>query len=304
MSVATLLTFLHARSVVPCRSDPPHACPSYLEEIAMSGSMCIAVNQHGELCGIHKPGGMAVDAGFVEICLGIAVTRAKELTNQIQVELDRDLEQRRAAQRNVHQRYRQSEIVSVDWAVPAMQEAAPPPPAPAVKVTPRARNQDQHGTRWRTGTATARATAVVPSAPPATAESLEVAAATARAAAVASAGNNNNNNNNGEIANAFGVGALFVQDDDFAAELEAVEAEARELEEQLAAATAAEEVAVPVNTGRGTAAGRSAAPATAAATAAGASVVVSIASDGEDGDDLGATVMRQKRAGGRKKRRK
>lgn len=90
--------------------------PNRLEEAAMGGALCIAVNQHGELCGLHKPGGMPVDFAVIQHCTELAVARAREIVNRIQAELEADLTKRKAARRNVHQHYEKSELLTVEMA--------------------------------------------------------------------------------------------------------------------------------------------------------------------------------------------
>lgn len=105
--------------------------PNRLEEAAMSGLLCIAVNQHGELCGLHKPGGMPVDFELIEHCMGIATAKAKEICTRIKNELEADFVKRQNARKNVHQRYTKNDILSVDWTVPDTIEA--PMPLPEVR---------------------------------------------------------------------------------------------------------------------------------------------------------------------------
>jgi len=105
--------------------------PNRLEEAAMSGLLCIAVNQHGELCGLHKPGGMPVDFELIEHCMGIATAKAKEICTRIKNELEADLVKRQNARKNVHQRYTKDNLLSVDWTVPDTIEA--PMPLPEVR---------------------------------------------------------------------------------------------------------------------------------------------------------------------------
>jgi exosome complex component RRP45 len=93
--------------------------PSRLEEAAMCGILCIAVNQHGELCGLHKPGGMPIDFELIEQCTEIATAKTKEILAKIQSELDADLAKRKQARRNVHELYDPAQILTVDLAFPA-----------------------------------------------------------------------------------------------------------------------------------------------------------------------------------------
>eukprot|EP00746_Dinoflagellata_sp_MGD_P165248 gnl/MRDRNA2_/MRDRNA2_94407_c0_seq1.p1 gnl/MRDRNA2_/MRDRNA2_94407_c0~~gnl/MRDRNA2_/MRDRNA2_94407_c0_seq1.p1 ORF type:complete len:443 (+),score=110.66 gnl/MRDRNA2_/MRDRNA2_94407_c0_seq1:35-1330(+) len=104
--------------------------PNRLEEAAMSGVLCIAVNQFGELCGLHKPGGCPLDYSIVEHCIGLAVERAKELTERLTEALEADKKKREQAARNVHKRYADGELLSVDWTKEVMEAAADWVPAP------------------------------------------------------------------------------------------------------------------------------------------------------------------------------
>ncbi|CAJ1356376.1 unnamed protein product [Effrenium voratum] len=99
--------------------------PNRLEEAAMGGSLCIAVNQHGELCGVHKPGGMPVEFAMVQHCLELAVTKAKEITRRINAELEADLAKRQAARKNVHEQFNQASLLTVDWTESTVEEEQP-----------------------------------------------------------------------------------------------------------------------------------------------------------------------------------
>lgn len=62
--------------------------PTDDEERALGSVMSLTVNQHGELCAIHKPGGVPIDIGVLSECLQIATQRAKMITHRIQSGLD------------------------------------------------------------------------------------------------------------------------------------------------------------------------------------------------------------------------
>lgn len=109
--------------------------PNRLEEAAMSGSLCIAVNQHGELCGVHKPGGLPVDLAMLQSCMDLAKSKAKEITGRINSELEADLAQRQQAKRNVHQQFSEEKLLTVDWAESTTAEA--PQPVPVAPLPPR-----------------------------------------------------------------------------------------------------------------------------------------------------------------------
>jgi len=185
--------------------------PNRLEEAAtVGGVLCVAVNEYGELCGLHKPGGMPVDVALIEHFVELATARAKEITSRIQSELKADLEKRQQLRRNVHQRYAQGELLSVAWTTPVLQEAPAPQPVPL------ARRRVSAGKRTL-----ARAASPL--------NSVAFASADAPTVEVVAVGD----------ADAV-VGLDFEDSGDLFAELEAVEAEAAELEMQLAAATEAE----------------------------------------------------------------
>ena len=59
------------------------ADPTADEERAFGSIMSITVNQHGELCGIHKPGGIAIDLLLIAECTQVAVQRAKVVSHLI-----------------------------------------------------------------------------------------------------------------------------------------------------------------------------------------------------------------------------
>ncbi len=54
--------------------------PCLTEEAAFESTLTVIVNQHGELCGIHKPGGIAIEPDVLEQCMDLAIVRAKEVT--------------------------------------------------------------------------------------------------------------------------------------------------------------------------------------------------------------------------------
>lgn len=87
--------------------------PSRLEEAVMGGTLCVALNQYGELCGVHKPGGMAVDYALIEHCVTLATARAKEITARIQAELEADLTKRKMTLRNIHLQYTPDQLLTV-----------------------------------------------------------------------------------------------------------------------------------------------------------------------------------------------
>ncbi|PVV04012.1 hypothetical protein BB560_001500 [Smittium megazygosporum] len=57
--------------------------PSYLEEKFMSGSISIAINSNSELCCISKAGGIAIEPDTVNLCIVVAIEKAKFLIDAI-----------------------------------------------------------------------------------------------------------------------------------------------------------------------------------------------------------------------------
>lgn len=60
------------------------ADPCFIEEeISGVSILSVAVNKHGELCCIHKPGGVPVDAQILSECMEIAIARARLISEQV-----------------------------------------------------------------------------------------------------------------------------------------------------------------------------------------------------------------------------
>jgi len=91
------------------------ADPTAAEERASSGQLTVTMNQHGELCGIHKPGGVPVDVEALRECTELAVRRAKDLTAIIQGKLDEAKSARALRKRNIHQKYLGKSVVAVTF---------------------------------------------------------------------------------------------------------------------------------------------------------------------------------------------
>mmetsp|Transcript_114260 Transcript_114260/g.323090 ORF Transcript_114260/g.323090 Transcript_114260/m.323090 type:complete len:224 (-) Transcript_114260:31-702(-) len=204
--------------------------PNRLEEAAMAGVLCIAVNQHGELCGIHKPGGIAVEFALIEHCVGVATARAKELTSRIQSELEADLAKRKQARRNVHQRYAQTQLLSVDGLDVGLSkvEEGPVPAAVAARAPRHPTSSAALSARAQARAAAVAASAAEAAKAVAVKEAPEAAEPTQAAESPLAM----------EAAVEASAPTQVVDGYDISAELEAVEAEAAELEEQLRAAAA------------------------------------------------------------------
>jgi len=105
----------------------PQADPATIEEESMDGLLCVAVNQHGEICGVHKPGGSPVPLDLLATCTEIAVKKAEDITSKIQQALAEDQAKRAKKKKNVHDRYH-AEMLEVDSQLP------PIPTAPLAKA--------------------------------------------------------------------------------------------------------------------------------------------------------------------------
>ena len=58
--------------------------PTSAEEAALCASLSVTVNQHGELCGLHKTGGLPVSSQVLQECINVAVKRSQTTTHSIQ----------------------------------------------------------------------------------------------------------------------------------------------------------------------------------------------------------------------------
>jgi len=63
--------------------------PMAAEEKSFNGVMSIAVNQHGELCSVHKPGGIAIDVETLAECSHVAVDRANAISRSVSELIER-----------------------------------------------------------------------------------------------------------------------------------------------------------------------------------------------------------------------
>eukprot|EP00388_Colpodella_angusta_P000976 GDKJ01003283.1.p1 GENE.GDKJ01003283.1~~GDKJ01003283.1.p1 ORF type:complete len:300 (+),score=60.31 GDKJ01003283.1:1-900(+) len=95
------------------RGDSILLDPSSIEEQAAEGFISIAINQFGEVCGIHKPGGIALSQIKIMDCIATASLRATELTQLIN-DAKKAFEAHKELQRkNIHDRYHGNEVTSV-----------------------------------------------------------------------------------------------------------------------------------------------------------------------------------------------
>merc|ERR1711959_315023 len=92
--------------------------PTSEEEAAMHGSLTCSVNQHGDLCGLHKPGGSPIAVDTLQLLVSMAVKRAEEMTSKIMESLEKDKTARAEKKKNVHSQYKQGELLTVHVPLP------------------------------------------------------------------------------------------------------------------------------------------------------------------------------------------
>lgn len=63
------------------------ADPATHEESALGSILSLTVNQHGELCGIHMPGGIPIDQSILSECAAAAIQHARDVSDVIKAEL-------------------------------------------------------------------------------------------------------------------------------------------------------------------------------------------------------------------------
>jgi len=69
--------------------------PSKAEEKVQTGTLSVAVNQFGDICGIYKPGGIPLSLDEIEHGVQIATARAKDLIDKIRATLEEDANERK-----------------------------------------------------------------------------------------------------------------------------------------------------------------------------------------------------------------
>uniref|UniRef100_A0A0G4FS20 Uncharacterized protein n=1 Tax=Chromera velia CCMP2878 TaxID=1169474 RepID=A0A0G4FS20_9ALVE len=95
-----LATFAHFETEEFIAADPTR-----VEESLSGGLICIAVNQFGELCGIHRPGGVPLSMQSLRHCIQAATERGKALKEILESALLSDKKKREAARKDIRQRY-------------------------------------------------------------------------------------------------------------------------------------------------------------------------------------------------------
>ena len=82
LPISSTFVLVDAGNRVFCMADPTSA-----EETTFHSTFSVACNQHGELCSIHKPGGVAIEESLVMACMEVSVRRAKEVSMVVQAAL-------------------------------------------------------------------------------------------------------------------------------------------------------------------------------------------------------------------------
>lgn len=67
---------------------------TWLEEQLSTSSCTFSLNRHGEICQVSKLGGAAIDASQFVLCVQVALTKAKELTELVDGKLVQDAKSR------------------------------------------------------------------------------------------------------------------------------------------------------------------------------------------------------------------
>eukprot|EP00922_Rhytidocystis_sp_ex-Travisia-forbesii_P057825 GHVS01085576.1.p1 GENE.GHVS01085576.1~~GHVS01085576.1.p1 ORF type:complete len:342 (+),score=110.19 GHVS01085576.1:128-1027(+) len=76
-----------------------------LEEELTTGTLCMAINQFGEVCGVHKPGGAPLSRDALHRVTRMVSATAKDLIANVKVKLAEDKQRRIESRRNVHAMY-------------------------------------------------------------------------------------------------------------------------------------------------------------------------------------------------------
>ncbi len=64
--------------------------PTLLEEQVQTGSLTVCMNNYREICGLSKPGGVAVDMKRIVHCCDVAHAKITQITETIQNLLKED----------------------------------------------------------------------------------------------------------------------------------------------------------------------------------------------------------------------
>ena len=90
----------------------PLADPTSPEE-RVGNAFTLVANQHGELCGIHKPGGSPIDTEILAECFQVAVRRTKDISVLVQTEIANFNVRRKQLVQNIHQKYTADQLITV-----------------------------------------------------------------------------------------------------------------------------------------------------------------------------------------------
>eukprot|EP01068_Selenidium_serpulae_P005450 Selendium_serpulae@DN4027_c1_g1_i1.p1 len=79
--------------------------PSLEEEQLMLGRLTVAVTYHGEVCGIHKPGGIPLGFDTIKEAIAIASEQCIKITDAIEEAIKEDTQRRQLARKDIRKRY-------------------------------------------------------------------------------------------------------------------------------------------------------------------------------------------------------
>ncbi|KAF8821558.1 3' exoribonuclease family, domain 1 domain-containing protein [Cardiosporidium cionae] len=79
--------------------------PLLAEESAMSGRITVAINQYGELCNVHKPGGKSISFSHLQQCIQSAAATAKQFADSLNKAIEEDRQVRVIKAKNISKRY-------------------------------------------------------------------------------------------------------------------------------------------------------------------------------------------------------
>eukprot|EP00922_Rhytidocystis_sp_ex-Travisia-forbesii_P006902 GHVS01010088.1.p1 GENE.GHVS01010088.1~~GHVS01010088.1.p1 ORF type:complete len:302 (+),score=51.75 GHVS01010088.1:202-1107(+) len=84
--------------------------PNLVEEELMTGTMCMAINQFGEVCGVHKPGGAPLSRDTLHKITRMVSHTAIDVIGKLKITLQEDKQRRELRRRNVHEIYTQQSV--------------------------------------------------------------------------------------------------------------------------------------------------------------------------------------------------
>jgi exosome complex component RRP45 len=92
----------------------PLADPCCAEE-KVGNCFSIVANQHGELCGIHKPGGAPINMEILDECFQLAVSHARHISDLVQKEITNfNIKRQTQLTHNVHRKFNPNDLILVN----------------------------------------------------------------------------------------------------------------------------------------------------------------------------------------------